>query len=78
MRSGKFVEQIVLMGQWIQDRKFFIWFGNDYVVVSMSYERYIELFGGNRSKIEYKFLDEAAPVDPAVFEQLSTRLKINP
>ena len=68
---GKFTQQLVYIGQWIQQRKKFLFIAPDYVVVGLSMEEYTKHFP-SKDKVEKKqiiIIDEADEIPERFTEE---------
>ena len=74
--SGKFTEQLLCVGRWIQQRKKFLFLSHDYVVVGLNMDEHVKHFPSkdNVKKEHQLIIDEVAKIDDGVWDILDKRL----
>ena len=79
--SGRFTQQLLNIGKWIQERKKFMYVAPDYIVIGLSRKEYDNIFPPQKPKQEDQLvIDEVRTVDWEETEKLLTKIvakKIN-
>ena len=72
---GRFTQKLLFIGQWIQQRKKFLYLAPDYVVVGLSMKEYLKHFP-SKDKVEKKYMmiiDEAGEVPDSFYDRKTKR-----